>query len=63
MDLGNVRFWGVYTEICTWFVFFAAASGIYLWVNSQRERKLGLVTLGIAVTVSVGLMVLVVWKG
>lgn len=58
-----VSFWGVYTEICTWFVLFAAASGLYLWVNSQRERKVGLVTLGAAAGVSLGLMLLVALRG
>jgi hypothetical protein len=58
-----VPFWGVYTEICTWFVLFATASGLYLWVNSQREKRVGVIALGIALTVSLGLMVVVVWKG
>src|SRR2546430_4257927 len=34
-----VRVWGWYTEVCTWFLFFAAGSGLYLWVNSHRERR------------------------
>jgi hypothetical protein len=58
-----VPWWGIYTEICTWFVVFAGASGIYLWLNSQRERRLGICTLAAAMVVSFGLIAFVVIKG
>ena len=55
-----VLFWGGYTELCTAFVIFAAVSGIYLWVNSKRERWVGLITVLGATLFSIGLM-LGVW--
>ena len=58
-----VAFWGLYTELCTWFVLFAAASGLYLWVKSQRERRIGLVSLSAAVVASLALMCLVWLRG
>lgn len=58
-----VPFWGIYTEICTGFVVFAGASGLYLWVNSRRERKAGLVTASAALAFSLFLMLFVVLRG
>jgi hypothetical protein len=58
-----VPFWGWYTELCAWVVLFGAVSGVYLWVVSARERRVGLWTLITATTVSLGLMVYVVWRG
>ena len=37
--------WGVYTELCTWFVLLAAVTGVYLWATQKRDRVLALVTL------------------
>ena len=65
-QLPNSRFvplWGLYTEVCTWFVFFAAASGLYLWINTRRERKIGVLTLVVALGGSVFLVLLVIVRG
>ena len=51
-----VLLWGGYTEVCTGFVLFAALSGIYLWLNSKRERVAGAVALIAAVAGSLALM-------
>jgi len=64
--LPNSRFvwlWGIYTEVCTWFVFFAAISGIYLWANSKRERRSGLVTVVVASVLALGMMCFVWLRG
>ena len=58
-----VLWWGAYTELCTAFVLFAAVSGIYLWLNSKRERRIGVWALVTAMLVSLGLIVLVVKWG
>ena len=58
-----VSFWGVYTEICTWFVLFAAVTGVYLWVNSRRERRIGLLAFLVSVAASLALMLFVVLRG
>jgi hypothetical protein len=55
--------WGVYTEACTWFVFFAAVSGIYLWANSGRERRAGTITVMAAGLSALGLMAYVFFRG
>ena len=52
--------WGVYTELCTWTVLFAAASGIYLWTARRNERRIGWMLLGGASGISLFLM-LYVW--
>lgn len=57
------KWWGGYTEVCTAFVLFAAVSGIYLWVNSKRERRIGLAALALAVLFSCGLMFIVIFWG
>jgi hypothetical protein len=65
-QLPNSRFvplWGIYTEICTAFVLFAGVSGLYLWVNSRRERSVGLWTVSAATAFSVVLMLVVVFRG
>jgi hypothetical protein len=53
--LPNSRFvstWSAYTEVCTWVVLFAAASGVYLWFGRRNERRVGWVMLcGAAATV------------
>jgi hypothetical protein len=55
--------WGWYTELCTFVVIAAGASGIYLWAGRRRERRVGLVVLGAAVTVSIALMLLITFRG
>ena len=55
--------WGGYTEVCTAFVIFAAISGLYLWVNSKRERRVGMITVVAATLLSIVLMVVVVHWG
>lgn len=56
-------FWGIYTEICTWFVIFAGISGIYLWANSGRERRSGLFVAVAAAAASVALILFVILRG
>lgn len=58
-----VLWWGGYTEVCTAFVLFAAVSGIYLWLNSKRERWIGMLSLIGATLLSFGLMVFVIRWG
>lgn len=54
--------WGWYTEVCTLFVLFAAASGVYLFAARKRERLVGFAVLGAAVLLSLSFMVYVrVW--
>ena len=54
--------WGWYTELCTAFVLFAAASGVYLFAARKRERWIGFAVLGLAVALSLLFMVYVrVW--
>ena len=46
--LPNSKFivlWRFYTEICTYFVFFAAVSGVYFWAQRRRERVIGWILL------------------
>jgi hypothetical protein len=54
--------WGGYTELCTFFVLFAAATGVYLFAARKRERWVGFSVLGVATVLSLLLMVYVrVW--
>jgi hypothetical protein len=55
--------WSWYTELCTGFVVFAAISGIYLWLNSKRERQIGLISLIAGLLASLALMAYVVGWG
>jgi len=55
--------WGIYTEVCTIFALFATVSGIYLWVNSERERRVGLAIVVAATVISLGAMIFVVLRG
>ena len=44
----NSRFasiWFYYTEVCTYFVLFAAVSGVYFWVKRRDEKLTGWVLL------------------
>lgn len=58
-----VPFWGFYTELCTWFVLFAGASGLYLWLEGGKERRIGVLTLAAAIIISLGLIGFVVVRG
>ena len=55
-----IPWWGVYTELCTWFVLFAAVTGVYLWATQKRDRIMALVTL---LTLAAGslLFMLYIW--
>jgi hypothetical protein len=55
--------WGIYTEVCTWFVFLAAVSGVYLWANSRRERRAGAITALAAGLTAIALMGFVFFRG
>ncbi len=55
--------WEVYTELCTWVVFFSAASGVFLWTRRQKERNIGWVLLGCGTGMSLLLMAYVWWRG
>jgi hypothetical protein len=58
-----VTAWGIYTEVCTAFALFAAASGVYLWWASGRDRRAGLVVGLAATALSLGLILYVVNQG
>jgi hypothetical protein len=54
--------WGGYTELCTFFVLFAAATGVYLFAARKSERWVGFSVLGVATLLSLLFMVYVrVW--
>ena len=55
--------WAAYTDLCTGVVLFAGISGIYLWTRRRRERRIGLIILGIAAVLSVSLMMLITING
>ena len=44
--------WGWYTEFCTFFVLFAAASGIYLFATRKKDRRAAWAVLGAATALS-----------
>ncbi len=65
-ELPNSRFmsiWGLYTELCTFVVLFAAVSGVYLWATTRRVHSvIGWSVLGTAVVFSLFLMIYIrVW--
>ena len=62
-NLAYTSLWSIYTEICVWFTVFAALSGIYLWINSQRERRLGLGLLFGASAASFGFIAFIIFHG
>ena len=62
-DSGFVSTWGWYTEICTFVVLFAGASGVYLWTRRRNERRIGLAMLGAAGAFSVALMLYLTLHG
>jgi hypothetical protein len=53
-----VSTWAIYTEICTFFVLFAGASGVYLWTIRKNERRLGYILIASAGVVSIAMMIL-----
>jgi uncharacterized iron-regulated membrane protein len=55
--------WAAYTELCTLFVLFAAASGVYLFANRGRERRFGFAVLGAAAVLSLVFMAYVRYGG
>lgn len=57
------RAWGLYTELAVWIVLFSAASGVYLWAISKRERRAGLAVVSAAVVATLALMIYVVVRG
>lgn len=54
-----VSTWRWYTELCTFVVLFAGASGIYLWTRRKNERRVGIAILSAAANVSIALMIFV----
>jgi len=58
-----MRLWGSYTELCTWVVVFAAASGVYLWTRRQKERVVGWVLLFGPSGASLLFIIYVWWRG
>jgi hypothetical protein len=50
------RLWGFYTDVTTWFVLFALGSGVYLWTNRERERRVGWIIFGASQAGSLGMM-------
>jgi hypothetical protein len=51
--------WPWYLELCTIGVFAAGITGIYLWPARARERRIGIVVLGVSGAFSIALMLLV----
>jgi hypothetical protein len=54
--------WAWYTDLCTVVLILAALSGVYLWTRRRRERRVGLVLLGVAGVVSIALMLLITFR-
>lgn len=50
------RVWGFYTDVTTWFVFFALGSGVYLWATRARERRAGWILFASSLAASLGMM-------
>ena len=55
--------WGWYTDVCTFVVVGAGISGVYLWTARKKERRIGLILLGVAGAVSISLMLLITFVG
>lgn len=51
--------WAWYTDLCTVFLVVAGISGVYLWTRRRAERRVGLILLGVAMTLSLALMLLI----
>jgi hypothetical protein len=58
-----VTTWGWYTELCTFFVLFAGATGVYLWTRRRNERRVGYALIGTAGALSLGLIVYITLHG
>jgi hypothetical protein len=58
-----MNLWGIYTEVTTWFLLFAVASGIFLWARRARDRQAAWVVLVGSLVFSVGFMVYVYFIG
>jgi hypothetical protein len=58
-----VSSWRWYTELCTFAVLFAGASGVYLWTRRRSERRIGAILLGSATALSLALMIYLVRHG
>jgi hypothetical protein len=58
-----VSSWTWYTELCTFVVLFAGASGIYLWTRRRNERRAGGIVLGIAMSMSLALILYITLHG
>jgi len=58
-----VTSWGWYTELCTFVVLFAGASGVYLWTRRKNERRIGYALIGAATAFSLGLMIFLTIHG
>ena len=55
--------WGVYTELCTFVVLFAAGSGVYLFASRRKDRRAAWAVLGTATALSLGFMFYVRYVG
>jgi hypothetical protein len=55
--------WGAYTELCTFVVLFAAASGICLFATRRKDRRAAWLVLGTATVVSLGFMFFIRYAG
>jgi len=55
--------WGGYTEFCFLTAIFAAASGVYFWATSKRERRAGVAVLGGAIAFSIAFIIYIVIRG
>jgi hypothetical protein len=55
--------WRLYTDLCVFVVMFAGISGVYLWTARRRERRIGLLAIGVAGVVSIVAMLLVTFAG
>ena len=62
-DSALMSAWAGYTELCTIFVLFAAASGVYLFAARKRERRIGFTILGVATGLSLLFMAYVRYGG
>ena len=58
-----VSTWGWYTELCTFVVLFAGASGVYLWTQRKNECRVGYILIGAATAFSIGLMIFLTVHG
>jgi hypothetical protein len=62
-NLDWLRSWPMYTEVTTWVVLFAVASGVYLWFKRSNRRRAVLVTVGCGSVLSLLLICYVVKVG